>query len=137
VRRAATAAETAGSLIPSAVAAGSSPSPDGTFGGTTGQGPTAGSPTPGASGAPGSAVVRRFAVGHSAIGTIDGIADLDLIGLGALVDWAVPTLVLSVPGLLLLLAILAQLVGGVLWLPIARRWLGGFGLPRRGSRPDA
>jgi hypothetical protein len=40
-------------------------------------------------------------------------------------EWAIPALVLTVPGILLLLAILAQAIIGVLWLPITRRWLGG------------
>jgi hypothetical protein len=33
-----------------------------------------------------------------------------------------------VPGLLLVLAVIAQAVGGVLWLPVIRRRIGGFGL---------
>jgi hypothetical protein len=28
---------------------------------------------------------------------------------------------------------LAQMVGGLAWLPVVRRWLGGFGLRRRPS----
>lgn len=40
-------------------------------------------------------------------------------------DWAVPTLVLTVPGLLLMLAILAQAAFGLAWLPVVRRRLGG------------
>jgi hypothetical protein len=39
-----------------------------------------------------------------------------------------------VPGLLLALAVMAQAVGGVLWVPVIRRRIGGFGL---GSRPRA
>ena len=54
-------------------------------------------------------------------------------GLGSL-TWAVPSLVLAVPGLLLVLAVMAQAVGGVLWLPVIRRRIGGFGL---GNRPRA
>jgi hypothetical protein len=46
--------------------------------------------------------------------------------------WGVPSLILSVPGLLLVLAIGAQALGGLAWLPVARRRLGTFGL--RGSR---
>ena len=42
--------------------------------------------------------------------------------------WAVPSLVLAVPGLLLVLAVLAQAVGGVLWLPVIRRRIGSFGV---------
>jgi hypothetical protein len=51
------------------------------------------------------------------------------------IDWAVPALTLTVPGLLLMLAVLAQLTMGAIWLPVARRWLGAFGLGRRGRRP--
>jgi hypothetical protein len=51
-------------------------------------------------------------------------------GLGSL-TWAVPSLVLAVPGLLLVLAVMAQAVGGVLWVPVIRRRIGGFGLKRR------
>jgi hypothetical protein len=47
-------------------------------------------------------------------------------------DWAVPALILTVPGLLLILAVLSQVSIGVLWLPLVRRWLGGFGA--RGRR---
>jgi hypothetical protein len=46
-------------------------------------------------------------------------------------SWAVPSLVLAVPGLLLVLAVLAQAVGGVLWLPVIRRRIGSFGVGRR------
>jgi hypothetical protein len=49
-------------------------------------------------------------------------------------DWAVPTLVLAGPGLLLMLAILAQGIGMVLWLPIVRRWRRGYG-SRRSATP--
>jgi hypothetical protein len=49
-------------------------------------------------------------------------------------DWAVPALALTVPGLLLVLAVLAQAVAGVVWLPVVRRWLGGFGFRRRTSQ---
>jgi hypothetical protein len=49
-------------------------------------------------------------------------------------DWAVPSLVLSVPGLLLIVAVLAQVVGGAIWLPFVRRSLGSFGVGRRRRR---
>ncbi len=43
--------------------------------------------------------------------------------------WAVPGLVLTVPGLLLvLIVILAQALGAVAWLPVVRRRIGAFGL---------
>jgi hypothetical protein len=41
---------------------------------------------------------------------------------------------MTVPGLLLLvLAILAQGLGGLAWLPLVRRWLGDFGVRRTAS----
>jgi hypothetical protein len=46
-------------------------------------------------------------------------------------EWIVPGVVLTVPGLLILLAVVAQLAGGTLWLPLARRVLGSR---RRGSK---
>jgi hypothetical protein len=46
-------------------------------------------------------------------------------------EWAVPALVLSVPGLLLVLAVAAQAAFAALWLPLVRRWLGGLGVRRR------
>jgi hypothetical protein len=59
--------------------------------------------------------------------------DLDL---GALTfggfEWAVPALVLTVPGILLVIAVLAQAMIGLAWLPVVRRWLGGD--ERRRSR---
>ena len=53
--------------------------------------------------------------------------------------WAVPSLALSVPGLLLVAAILAQAAGGLAWIPIARRKIGGFGLGKQhlGARDPA
>jgi hypothetical protein len=62
-----------------------------------------------------------------------GLLDLGLSAFGDL-DWAVPALTLTVPGLLLIIAVLAQLSSGALWLPVVRRWLGGFGLGRRRRR---
>ena len=40
-------------------------------------------------------------------------------------EWAVPALVLTVPGILIVIAVLAQTLIGLAWLPIVRRWLGG------------
>jgi hypothetical protein len=62
-----------------------------------------------------------FTVGQGGLGPIDGLIDVDVVGFDALIEWAVPALVLSVPGLLLLLAILAQAAGGLLWLPTRQR----------------
>ena len=40
-------------------------------------------------------------------------------------EWAVPALVLTVPGILIVIAVLVQTLIGLAWLPVARRWLGG------------
>jgi hypothetical protein len=40
-------------------------------------------------------------------------------------EWAVPVLVLTVPGLLIVIAVIVQTLIGLAWLPITRRWLGG------------
>jgi hypothetical protein len=66
---------------------------------------------------------------------VDGLTDLNVVGVDDLIEWAVPSLVLSVPGLLLILAVLAQALVGSLWIPVIRRWLGAFGVRRR--RPAA
>jgi len=94
--------------------------------GSIGAGPTIGPGGPGAANRP-----DGFAVGVADSGRVDGLGDIGVVGIGGLVEWAVPALVLSVPGLLLLLAVLAQAAGALLWVPVARRWLGGFGLRRR------
>jgi hypothetical protein len=59
--------------------------------------------------------------------TATGIGDLDLDTSLTLrgFEWAIPALVLTVPGILLLLALVAQAVVGILWVPVTRRWLGG------------
>jgi hypothetical protein len=86
-------------------------------------------PTGGAGGAEPFAIPD---VGSSGIGTDDmGLAAAALAGFSPLL-WAVPSLILSVPGLLLVIAILAQAAGGLAWLPLVRRKLGGFGV--RGDR---
>jgi len=64
------------------------------------------------------------------------LIDLGVGTLGGL-DWAVPALAMSVPGLLLILAILAQLSAGAVWLPIVRRRLGAFGVGRRRRKDRA
>jgi hypothetical protein len=60
-----------------------------------------------------------------------GLVDAGFGGFDGGIDWAVPALALTVPGILLILAILAQSVVGAMWLPFVRRWLGAFGLRRR------
>ena len=46
-------------------------------------------------------------------------------GLGLPVEWLVPSMVVTVPGILLMLAVLAQGFAATLWLPYVRRTLGG------------
>ncbi|MDQ2966122.1 MAG: Ig-like domain-containing protein, partial [Chloroflexota bacterium] len=46
-------------------------------------------------------------------------------------EWAVPAIVLTVPGLLLIVALVAQAAIGVVWLPMIRRHLAGVGIRRR------
>ena len=124
-----------------------SPSPGSTPGAAADPTPT---PTPGGAGGPGIAGASggpgptpgggftpddpEFTVGRSGLDPIDGLIDINVVGFDGLIEWAVPAMVLSVPGLLLLLAVLAQAAGGLLWLPVVRRWLGGFGLGRRRRR---
>jgi hypothetical protein len=49
------------------------------------------------------------------------------VGLG--IEWVVPTALLTVPGFLLLVIGMAQIFGGLVWLPVVRRWLRGDGRP--------
>lgn len=64
-------------------------------------------------------------------GTELAAAVLDSLGLGT---WAVPTGALAGPGILVILTIMAQTGGGLIWLPLIRRRIGGFGLRHnRGS----
>jgi hypothetical protein len=53
-----------------------------------------------------------------------------LVGFDALVEFAIPSLVLTVPGMLLVIAVLLQGIVGAAWLPFVRRWLGGLGVRR-------
>ena len=85
----------------------------------------------------GSAPEQPFVVGGPDHASIDGLDGVDIAGFGGAIDWAVPSLVLSVPGLLLVLAVAAQAVGGVVWIPLVRRWLGAFGVRRRDRQRGA
>ena len=49
--------------------------------------------------------------------------------------WQVPALALSVPGLIVVVAVFLQVVGGLAWLPVIRRRLGGDGLTGSDRRP--
>ena len=57
-------------------------------------------------------------------GSVD-LGDVHIGGMGLAVEWLVPTLVVTVPGLLVIFAILAQGAGALFWLPYVRRTLGG------------
>jgi len=111
---------------------GASPSPS-TAGGTgSGGNPIAG-PGTGAGGAstgPAAADGRTFELGTQGSGPLISLVDAGFVGLGDL-EWAVPALALSVPGFLLIIAVLAQVTAGAFWLPFVRRWLGGFGVAKR------
>ena len=85
----------------------------------------------GGGGTPGSP--DEFTMGGTAAGEIrDLTGELSLSGLG--VEWAVPAIVMTVPGLLLIIVILIQAMGASAWLPIARRNLGTFGIGARHRR---
>ena len=77
------------------------------------------------SAAPGTAATRPSS-------SSGGLQDAALAAFGALGFGAftVPGLVMGVPGLLLVLAVLFQLLGGSAFVPIARRWQRGVGLRR-------
>ncbi|HEY7132945.1 MAG TPA: Ig-like domain-containing protein [Candidatus Limnocylindrales bacterium] len=112
--------------IPSAGTA--TPTPAGPPGGgtTTGGGPGAGGAQP--------PIDEGVVVGPLQAPPIDDLVDVNVVGLDGLIEWAVPSLILSVPGLLLILAVVAQAVVGTLWVPIVRRWLGTFGMRDRRAR---
>jgi hypothetical protein len=46
-------------------------------------------------------------------------------------EWVVPAILLTVPGLLLIVAIVGQAAIGAVWLPMVRRHLAGVGLRRQ------
>ena len=83
-----------------------------------------------------------FDVPSAGTGTVDlAGAELAAAVLGSLgiFRWAVPGLALSVPGLLVILAIAVQAAGGLAWLPLVRRKIGSSGTRSSGATgaPDA
>jgi hypothetical protein len=115
------------STPPGSAAPGSTTSPGG-------QGPSLPPPIPGG-----------FAVGESPeggdggapVGGIGGVVAGALGALpGGLLAWSYPALVMTVPGILLLIIIAAQALGALAWLPIVRRRLAGLGTGRRQERVD-
>lgn len=109
-----------GSVVPSVGGGGST---DGSTGGD--------SSGRGSSGAPGSrpGLDGPFSVGGTEPGP-DLVLDTAAVAFGGF-EWAVPALVLTVPGLLLIVAVLAQATIGLAFLPVARRWLGADRRRRR------
>jgi hypothetical protein len=89
----------------------------------------------GGSGGPPGGRRADFTVGGGDVAPFD-LGDVGLGGFGN-IEWAVPALAMTVPGLLLMLAVLAQLSAGAIWLPIVKRGLGGFGVARRRRRQAA
>jgi outer membrane biosynthesis protein TonB len=68
---------------------------------------------------------------------IDGaLMASNLAGLDG-IEWAVPTLVLTVPGLLVVLAVMTQIAAGAAWLPIVRRKIGSIGRGNVGATARA
>jgi hypothetical protein len=135
-------ASPSGEPIPDATAptASSSPQPIATpelIAGATGGGQGSGGSGQSGDGTAGPAGAAALTVGRSRDGRDAAVPVAELqdaalaafgaIGLGA---FTVPGLVVGVPGLLVVLAVVFQLVGGSAFVPIARRWQRGIGLRR-------
>ena len=59
---------------------------------------------------------------------------MDIVVKLGLAAWTIPAAALGVPGLLVIVAVVFQLAGGIAWVPVARRSLAGIGIrPRRRS----
>ena len=136
-------ASPSGEPVPDPTGPTSSPSPEATatpqlIAGATGGGQGSdGSGQPG-DGTPGPASGASMTVGRSRDGRdaalpVGELQDAALAAFGAIGFGAftVPGLVVGVPGLLVVLAVMFQLVGGSAFVPIARRWQRGIGLRRR------
>ncbi|MEK6721532.1 MAG: Ig-like domain-containing protein [Chloroflexota bacterium] len=106
------------------------PSPDPNPGATPGGGGGSGPANLPPDGPPGD----TFSIPGAGPGSID-FEDLDLgmalLGRLGAFAWAVPGLALSVSGLVVFLTILAQVLGGGLWIPLVRRKIGSFGIADR------
>lgn len=112
-----------------------------TGGGSTSAGggtiPNAGSAGGGAdpTGAPGAVIAMPGVDGQAAraagVVAVDGMLSLAFGD----VDWMVPGLVLTVPGLLIVIVVVVQVAGGLIWVPVARRRLGRVDTQRRRVMP--
>ena len=81
---------------------------------------------------------QRLGLGRPATSDMSNASIAFDAGVAAAFDgfsWQVPALVLSVPGLLVVVAVFLQVVGGLAWLPVIRRRLGGDGLTPPDRRP--
>lgn len=99
-------------------------------GGSTGEG--SGPTAPGI--APGAAIAMPGVDGLDPQDRSVALAGLMSLSFGN-VEWLVPGLVLTVPGLLIILMVLLQMVGALAWVPIARRRLGREDIPARRPSP--
>jgi uncharacterized membrane protein YgcG len=121
-----------GAVVPPGAGSGGSDSGGSGPGGGSGTGAGPGGGATGGSGGT-DADGPTFSIGGDGPDPIVPITNAEFAGFDG-IDWAVPALTLSVPGLLLMLAVLAQLTASAIWLPMVRRWLGAFGLGRRRRR---
>jgi hypothetical protein len=74
-----------------------------------------------------------FAIGGTSDGGFSG-PSVSFGSLGPLdfaFDWLIPGFIVTLPGLLVVLAVLAQVLVGTGWLPLVRREIGDFGVRRR------
>jgi hypothetical protein len=124
--------EPGSSLVPSGAPSTGGPLDGGIAGPTppAGGGSTAGSADVGSRRPPGGPSTGQLSIPFAPAAHDDGegIAGLDATLGSALLDigllgWTVPMVALSVPGLLLILVIGLQVVGGAAWLPLTRRIL--------------
>ena len=94
--------------------------------------PSTASPSPAGPAAPAPSG-DAFAIGGTSHGGFSG-PSVSFGSLGPLdfaFDWLIPGFVVTLPGLLLVLAVVAQLLVGTGWLPLVRREIGDFGVRRR------
>jgi hypothetical protein len=118
-----------GTSSPPGTGSSPSPSPDPSIGATASGGSGGAGGTGGGGGA---APGDLFALPALEPTGIDAVIDGTFGGFGG-IEWAVPAFALTVPGLLLILAVIAQGLVSLAWLPMVKRWLGGFGVRRRRS----
>jgi hypothetical protein len=106
-----------------------------------GPGPAAGSGPPGPAASPGAGplVISTRRTDHDGRGAevvtgLNATVQTALLDVG-LIGWTVPAVALGVPGILVIVVVALQLLGGAAWLPIARRALSRSGSPDTRSGP--